>query len=207
MVEIIRAPSIIHDDGVLVLRTLAHEAGALRTKDLKRVTVDTTVQPKAISFPTDAKLLHAAIRGLARLARKHGVKLRQSYQRIAKRAAMMAGAMLMPSSSSAIIASCASCAHGSAASSATSAARSKGSRRWRRHSPQRCRGQARSARSSSASAAGTLSRPRPRGRMHRQGQGPRALRVRRQSLDRHHQCPRPRWSVRAARHGVAGQSI
>ena len=70
---------------------VAHEAGALRTKDLKRVTVDTTVQPKAISFPTDAKLLHAAIRGLARLARKHGVKLRQSYQRMAKRAAMMAG--------------------------------------------------------------------------------------------------------------------
>ena len=40
---------------------VAHEAGALRTKDLKRVTVDTTVQPKAITFPTDAKLLHAAI--------------------------------------------------------------------------------------------------------------------------------------------------
>ena len=39
------------------------------------------------------------------------------------------------------------------------------------------------------------------------GKAPRALRVRRQSLDRHHQCPRPRWSVRAARHGVAGQSI
>src|SRR5215813_13646955 len=42
---------------------VAHEAGALRTKDLKRVTVDTTVQPKAITFPTDAKLLHAAIKG------------------------------------------------------------------------------------------------------------------------------------------------
>ena len=70
---------------------VAHEAGALRPQDLKRVTVDTTVQPKAITFPTDAKLLHAAIRGLARLARKHGVKLRQSYARIAKRAAMMAG--------------------------------------------------------------------------------------------------------------------
>lgn len=70
---------------------LAHETGALRTQDLKRVTADTTVQPKAVSFPTDAKLLHAAIKGLTRLARKHGVKLRQSYQRIAKRAAMMAG--------------------------------------------------------------------------------------------------------------------
>jgi transposase, IS5 family len=70
---------------------VAHESGALRTRDLKRVTVDTTVQPKAITFPTDAKLLHAAIKGLNRLARKHGVRLRQSYLRIAKRAAMMAG--------------------------------------------------------------------------------------------------------------------
>ena len=65
---------------------VAHEAGALRTRDLKRVTVDTTVQPKAITFPTDAKLLHAAIQGLNRLARRHGIRLRQSYLRIAKRA-------------------------------------------------------------------------------------------------------------------------
>ena len=70
---------------------MAHEAGALRGQDLKRVTVDTTVQPKAITFPTDAKLLHAAIKGLNRLASQHGVRLRQSYLRIAKRAAMMAG--------------------------------------------------------------------------------------------------------------------
>jgi IS5 family transposase len=70
---------------------VAHESGALRTKDLARVTVDTTVQPKDITFPTDAKLLHAAIKGLTRLARKRGVRLRQSYVRIAKRAAMMAG--------------------------------------------------------------------------------------------------------------------
>src|SRR3954462_2736834 len=70
---------------------VAHGAGALRSSDLKRVTVDTTVQPKAITFPTDAKLLHAAIRGLNRLADRHGVRLRQSYLRIAKAAAMMAG--------------------------------------------------------------------------------------------------------------------
>src|SRR5438105_9593903 len=70
---------------------VAHESGALRTKDLARVTVDTTVQPKNITFPTDAKLLHAAIKGLTRLARKHGMRLRQSYLRIATRAAMMAG--------------------------------------------------------------------------------------------------------------------
>jgi IS5 family transposase len=70
---------------------VAHESGALRTKDLARVTVDTTVQPKAITFPTDAKLLHAAIKGLNRMAKKHAVRLRQSYVRIAQRAAMMAG--------------------------------------------------------------------------------------------------------------------
>ena len=48
---------------------VAHEAGALRGQDLKRVTGDTTVQPKAITFPTYAKLLHATINGLNRLAR------------------------------------------------------------------------------------------------------------------------------------------
>ena len=42
---------------------VAHASGALRTKDLARVTIDTTVQPKNVTFPTDAKLLHAAING------------------------------------------------------------------------------------------------------------------------------------------------
>ncbi len=72
---------------------VAHASGALRTRDLAQVTVDTTVQPKNITFPTDAKLLHAAIKGLNRLAQKHRVRLRQSYIRIAKRAAMMAEAL------------------------------------------------------------------------------------------------------------------
>jgi IS5 family transposase len=35
-------------------------------------------------------LLHAAIQRLNRLALRHGIRLRQSYLRIAKRAAMMA---------------------------------------------------------------------------------------------------------------------
>jgi IS5 family transposase len=70
---------------------VAHEARALRTRDIKRVTADTTVQPKNVTFPTDAKLLHAAIKGIVRLAKKHGVRLRQSYLRVAKHAAMMAG--------------------------------------------------------------------------------------------------------------------
>ncbi len=40
--------------------------------------------------------------------------------------------------------------------------------------------------------------------MHRQGQGRGALRVRRQSLDRHHQWPRPGRSVRAACQALPG---
>jgi len=78
---------------LLLAETLrvAHDIGALRTRDLARVTVDTTVQPKNITFPTDAKLTHAAIKGLNRLADQHGVPLRQSYLRLAKRAALMAG--------------------------------------------------------------------------------------------------------------------
>lgn len=47
---------------------VAHGSGALRTRDLARVTADTTVQPKNITFPTDAKLVHAALKGLNRLA-------------------------------------------------------------------------------------------------------------------------------------------
>jgi IS5 family transposase len=53
---------------------VAYKSGALRSKDLKRVAVDSTVQPKNITFPTDAKLLHAAIR-LGRLIRDIGRKI------------------------------------------------------------------------------------------------------------------------------------
>jgi IS5 family transposase len=70
---------------------VAHKTGALATKDLERVAVDTTVQEKAIAHPTDARLTHRAIEKLADLARHEGVTLRQSYSRVAKRAAIMVG--------------------------------------------------------------------------------------------------------------------
>ena len=50
-----------------------------------------TVQEKAIAHPTDARLTHRAIEKLADLARREGVTLRQSYRRVAKRAAIMVG--------------------------------------------------------------------------------------------------------------------
>ena len=65
---------------------LATRTGAAKPSDFARVIIDTTVQPKAVAFPTDAKLLHRARERLVRLAQRHGVKLRQSYQRVGKKA-------------------------------------------------------------------------------------------------------------------------
>lgn len=66
-------------------------AAAHRTGALERVAVDTTVQEKAIAHPTDARLIHRAIEKLVSVAKREGVKLRQSYARVAKRAAIMIG--------------------------------------------------------------------------------------------------------------------
>ena len=59
---------------------------ALTDKEIQSVNVDTTVQEKAIAFPTDARLYYKACRALVRLARQVGLKLRQSYSRLSKKA-------------------------------------------------------------------------------------------------------------------------
>jgi IS5 family transposase len=73
---------------VLLAESLAaaQRGGAVEEKHLRRITIDTTVAPKAVTHPTDSKLLQRGIEILARLARRHGVRLRQSYLRVAKRA-------------------------------------------------------------------------------------------------------------------------
>jgi IS5 family transposase len=63
---------------------VATRTEAMKPTDLSRVIIDTTVQPKAVMFPTDAKLIHRALERLVRLAKKLGVDLRQSYRRVAK---------------------------------------------------------------------------------------------------------------------------
>lgn len=63
----------------------------IEAKDLKQVIVDTTVQEKAITYPTDAKLQHRARLLLLKEARKHGLKLRQSYLRLGKKALFRGG--------------------------------------------------------------------------------------------------------------------
>lgn len=69
----------------------AHQLGALETKQMDKVITDTTVQPKAVTFPTDAKLCYKALIQLANLAKKNGVELRQSYVRIGKQLSIMSG--------------------------------------------------------------------------------------------------------------------
>ena len=55
------------------------------------VNVDTTVQEKAIAFPTDARLYHGAREALVRKAEAEGLPLRQSYRRVGKQALVMNG--------------------------------------------------------------------------------------------------------------------
>jgi len=62
----------------------AHRTKAISAQDMAVVTVDTTVQPKAISHPTDAKLISKAREKLVALAEKYGVALRQSFKRVGK---------------------------------------------------------------------------------------------------------------------------
>jgi IS5 family transposase len=63
---------------------VAARTDALKPSDLARVVVDTTVQPKAVMFPTDARLINRARERLVRQAQKLGVALRQSYRRVGK---------------------------------------------------------------------------------------------------------------------------
>ena len=67
------------------------ESGAVRPSSLERISVDTTVQPKAITHPTDAKLYLKALQALVRQAKRHGLELRQAHTRLAKRAAVQVG--------------------------------------------------------------------------------------------------------------------
>ena len=81
---------------VLLKATIAAglDGGVVAAKELERVTVDTTVQPKAVTHPSDARLYHRGREILVRLAAKHGLVLRQSYARLGKRVLRKAGAYL-----------------------------------------------------------------------------------------------------------------
>jgi Transposase domain (DUF772) len=149
----------------------ATRTGAAKPSDFSKVIIDTTVQPKAVAFATDARLMHRARERLVRLARKHLPGSTAS--------GSPTSATPTPSSSSAPTGRCAACAPISAGCFRTSSARPGTMRSCARSSPSRCRwpsGCAISARTSAGEKAcprapsrGSI-RCSSRGRMHRQGQ-------------------------------------
>lgn len=75
--------------GLTVLAGIATKT--VSAASLSVVNVDTTVQDKAVAFPTDARLYHKARGGLVRLAKRMGIDLRQSYERLSKLALAKSG--------------------------------------------------------------------------------------------------------------------
>ncbi|MFP5208937.1 MAG: IS5 family transposase [Acidobacteriota bacterium] len=59
--------------------------GAIRTAQLKRINVDTTVQTKAVRYPTDARLYHRCRERLVKAARREGLVVKQSDRQVGKR--------------------------------------------------------------------------------------------------------------------------
>jgi transposase, IS5 family len=65
-----------------ILIDTARVAGAVKESSFKKVIVDTTVAPKAIAFPTDARLYLRSLKRLVSLAKAQGISLRQTYERL-----------------------------------------------------------------------------------------------------------------------------
>jgi IS5 family transposase len=198
--------------------SVAARTEAIKPKDLDRVIVDTTVQPKNVMFPTDARLLNRAREILVRLAQRHGIRLRQSYARVGKFALIRhqryAHAKQFRRANRAlrklrtylgrVIRDIARKLAGSAdllgqialgrmlalAGGCSSRSRASAGRRLALgHRPE------------------GLFAARAGGRVHRQGQGAPALRVRRQGLGRDHAGARQGWPVRHPCEGAARQPV
>ena len=67
-----------------LLKTAQH-VGALKATHFNKVNVDTTVQEKDITFPTDARLYYKMREVLVKAAEQRGIPLRQNYRRLAKK--------------------------------------------------------------------------------------------------------------------------
>jgi IS5 family transposase len=60
----------------------------IRPAELRHINVDTTVQSKAIRYPTDARLYHRCRERLVEAARREGLTIKQSYRHVGKRLLM-----------------------------------------------------------------------------------------------------------------------
>ena len=197
--------------------SVAARTGAAKPVDFSKVIVDTTVQPKAVAFPTDAKLMHRARERLVRLAKKTGVELRQSYARVGKHALIAhqryAHAKQFKRANRAlktirtylgrVTRDIVRKIRGEAELESVFAHSLMLARRVREQR-QHQRGRKTCPR---APSRGSYLAACARGRMHWQGQGASALRIRRQGLARHHAPSLQGRTVHRPRQGAAWQSI
>jgi len=73
-----------NDSEALLKETIqtALRMDVMKPKEVNRVNVDTTVQEKAIAYPTDARNYDKGRKLLVNIAKKRGIELRQSYARL-----------------------------------------------------------------------------------------------------------------------------
>jgi len=64
---------------------------AIKPSQMKRINVDTTVQEKAIRYPTDARSYNRMRERLVKAARGAGLRVKQSYERVGPRLLMESG--------------------------------------------------------------------------------------------------------------------
>lgn len=80
----------IGEKGVEKLLQITIEAGkatkTITERSLEKVIVDTTVQPKTVQHPTDARLYRKVHAAMLRIAEAEGLELRQSYRKLMARA-------------------------------------------------------------------------------------------------------------------------
>lgn len=93
--SLVRLRKQIGEEGVEWLLTdtieAANRSGTVKATSLSTLVVDTTVQPKAIAYLTDSRLLNRAREQLVDEANASGIELRQSYARVGPRAELQAG--------------------------------------------------------------------------------------------------------------------
>ena len=93
--SLVRWRKRIGEEGMewLLTKTIeaAQSSGAVSKRSMTQVIVDTTVMEKAIAHPTDSRLLETARLQLVKQAVRHGIVLRQNYNRVAPRLAIQAG--------------------------------------------------------------------------------------------------------------------
>jgi len=64
---------------------LGLKSKAVKRSDFKKVNIDTTVQEKAITYPTDSKLMQRAIQTIGKLCKEYDLPIKQNYKHVSKK--------------------------------------------------------------------------------------------------------------------------